>query len=148
MKNPMNLSTAVSINETVCKPAVVTALMVLTRGISTVTEAEHVFNLKQQVANAYFSSTDASGCVTTDVNVVASEAIQRVPPDRTQPSSGVFVSISQFDYCEGTQLLLADNGYGGVPLADPDFQVSANIDSATLNARTNVMDYVESAQKR
>jgi|GEM_PF-1387027 len=142
MKNHMKCTPGERIWVTIRKPAVITALGVMVLGLSTVANAEHVFHLKQQVADAYFSSTDTSGCVSTDVSVVASESIQRFPPDKGEPSSGVFVSISQYNYCEGTQLLSADNGYGGMQLADQTFQVSANLDSATLNARTYVEDYV------
>jgi hypothetical protein len=122
--------------------SILTAFVAMAVGYTTAANAEHVFNLKQQVADAYFSSTDSTGCISTDVSVVASKAAQRVPPEKSQPSSGVFVSISQYNYCEGTQLLSADNGYGGVQLGDQDFLISANLDSASLNAITTVQDYV------
>ena len=61
------------------------------------------------------------------------------PPGRGSTSSGVFLAISQYDFCTATQLLSAD---GFTDLADDDFQVFGNLMSATLNATVTVFDYV------
>jgi hypothetical protein len=98
------------------------------------------FNFRGPSALANFSSTDASGCVQTDVLVIGSDSVSQNEPGPGTAFSFASVTVSQYDICNGIQLLFA---YGSAsPLAEPAFQVSSKMDSATLNARAYVFDEV------
>lgn len=97
------------------------------------------FKFRGEGASAIFSSADSSGCVWTDVYVNADEGIFQSPPGKGNASSGVVLFISRYDACTDTQLLAAE---GFSLLADPEFQVFGNLNSATLSAVVNVFDYV------
>jgi hypothetical protein len=114
--------------------------------LSVPAEAGDTFRFKGQSADAFFSSTDPSGCIVTDVGVFASDdaSISHDPPGPPTSSSGsgAFIFISQYDSCNGIQLIAADC-FTSVPLADADFQVIGNtLDSATLNTTLGCFDYV------
>ena len=100
------------------------------------------FRLKGLSGNAFFSSADPSGCIYTDVSVFATEQIVSAQPGRGSSFSGASLFISQYDACTGTQLLAAD---GYLPLADPDLQISRQLDSASLNATVPMFDYVSNS---
>jgi hypothetical protein len=89
-------------------------------------------------AEAYFTSVDPSGCIVTDVGVFVRDENFQNPPGSGSPSSWVFLSISQYDYCRNTQLLYAD---GFTSLAEADFQTTRRLDWATLNTTVTVYNY-------
>jgi len=128
--------------KTIIRLLTVLALALATFSLPTTAWAASVFNFKGQSADAFFSSTDPSGCIFTDVFLFASEQTFQNPPGPGIPSSGTGLFISQFDSCTGTQLLAAD---GFASLAGPDFQVNRTLNSATLNATVNVFDFVSGA---
>jgi hypothetical protein len=97
------------------------------------------FKFKGQSTDTFFSSTDPTGCIVTDVSLFASEQIIRNQPGSGTASSGLTLFISQYNACTNQQLLMAS---GFVPLADQDLQISGNLDSAVLNARANVVDEI------
>jgi hypothetical protein len=93
--------------------------------------------LKGPLVNAVFAGTDPSGCVETDVFVSANSGTEQDHPGTT--AYGVAsVSIYQYDACTDTTLLQA------VGLNDAlrpgEFQVSKQLDWASLNSTINVMD--------
>jgi hypothetical protein len=108
-------------------------------GLSAASWAGSVFRIDQQVASGFFSSTDPSGCIITQVSIFASDVILQFPPGPGHSSSNGFVSIFQFNNCTNVQVIWAE---GLTPLGDQDFQVTSKVDSATLNATVNVLDFV------
>ena len=124
---------------TTIKLLVVLALALATFSQTTTASAGSVFHFKGQGADAFFSTTDPSGCIFTDVFVFASEEVFQNPPGPRSASSATSLFISQYDACTGTQLLAAD---GFASLADPDFQVLGKLNSATLTATVSMFDFV------
>jgi hypothetical protein len=92
--------------------------------------AADVFHFRGLSAFASFTMTDPSGCVRTDVFIVASETQTQSPPGRPD-RSGIFALSEEF-------FLLCDGGAsrfsGSASLAKGDFQVRRNLDVATLEA--------------
>jgi hypothetical protein len=95
------------------------------------------FSFQGQTADAFFSSTE--GCVVTDVGVFAVDGRVKTGPGRPAVESTASVFISQFDFCTQTQLLAAD---GFAVLAPGEFQIAADLTSATLTATIEVFDFV------
>jgi hypothetical protein len=104
--------------------------------------AADVLHLNGGSAEAFFSSTDPSGCIRTFVFLAANDENRQSPPDPGTASSHGGVTINQFDNCTGTLLLGAT---GLAELADPDFQVNEPLTSATLNTTIGVFDFVSSS---
>ncbi len=100
------------------------------------------FKFKGQSTETFFSSTDSSGCINTDVSIFASEQIVRSQPGSGSASSGLTLFIYQYNFCTNEQLMAAS---GFAPLTDNDLQVSGNLDSAVLNARANIFDEISGA---
>lgn len=123
--------------KTTIKLLVVLALAFATFSQHTTASAGDIFKFKGQGAQAYFSSTD--GCVTTDVFVFANDGKFQSPPGPGSPSSGTFLAISQYDWCNDELLLAAD---GFADLAAGDFEVSRQLSSATLNATVTMYNYL------
>jgi hypothetical protein len=109
-------------------------------GLSAASWAGNVFRIDQQVASGFFSSTDSSGCIFTQVSIFASDTILQFPPGPGASSSNGFVSIVQSDFCADSQVILWAEAL--TPLADHDFQVTSQLGSATLNATVNVFDFI------
>ena len=105
-------------------------------------EAADVLLLKGGSAEAFFSSTDPSGCISTFVFLVANDENPQSPPDPGSASSHAAVTISQRNECTDTVLLGAT---GLAELADPDFQVIGPLTSATLDTTIVVFDFVSSS---
>jgi hypothetical protein len=105
-------------------------------------QASEVLRFSGTSAEAFFSSTDPSGCIRTFVFVAANDENRQSPPDPGTASSHGAVLINQFDNCTGTLLVSAT---GGAELADPDFQVNEPLTSATLNTTIELFDFVSSS---
>lgn len=98
------------------------------------------FSFKGPSALATFSSIGPSGCIVTDVFVIASDGVFRDAPGPDTILSFASVTISQYDICNEIQLLLA---YGSAsPLTEGEFDISKKLDSAALNATVNLFDEV------
>jgi hypothetical protein len=97
------------------------------------------YNFRGSTADAYFSSTDSSGCMFTDVYIFASAERLHDPPGPPTPSATASVSIYQYDSCSGVQLMAA---YGGATLPKEDLRMATQLNSATLNTNIAVFDYV------
>jgi hypothetical protein len=89
--------------------------------------------------SASFSSTDPSGLI-TDVSVFAHEPVILGKPGQGSPNSTVHLLIVQRDAQTGTVLMRASGTF--TALADSDLQISANLQSATLNTTITVRDSV------
>jgi hypothetical protein len=100
--------------------------------------AGDIFRFRGKSADAFFSSTD--GCNFTNVGVFATDARVQSPPGPGNTSSEAFVSIFKFTVCPDFSPLV--DAFGFVSLADPDFQVLGQINSATLNTTMEVFDFV------
>jgi hypothetical protein len=64
------------------------------------------FRFTGQLAEALFSGWDESNCVVTDVYIVAVDGRIK-QARRPEVSSEALLFISQFDFCQGEQLLAA-----------------------------------------
>jgi hypothetical protein len=120
----------------------VITLLLMVFGPSTSASAADIVKSKGFGGEFYFSTVDATGCILTDVTIYARDAVSQNPPGPGEPESWAFLYISQYDYCAGTELLYIE---GMTLLAKPDFQVSKQLSSATLNTTINVYDYVSGA---
>jgi hypothetical protein len=105
-------------------------------------QASEVLRFSGTSAEAFFSSTDPSGCISTFVFLAANDENPQSPPDAGTASSHGSVLISRRDDCTDTVLLGAT---GLAELADPDFQVNKPLTSATLNTTIEVFDFVSSS---
>ena len=97
------------------------------------------FKFKGLSTDTFFSSTDPTGCITTDVSMFASEQIVRNQPGQGTGSSGLTLFIYQYNACTNEQLL-ASSGFA--PLSNTALQISGNLDSAILNATASLFDEV------
>jgi len=99
--------------------------------------ADYMIKYKVQTATAFFSSTDPSGCIVTSVSISTEELF----PSPPETASGTWIGyeISRRDVCTETVLLDTE---GSTTIAGSDFQVSSNLDTATLNTTLSVYDYV------
>jgi hypothetical protein len=97
------------------------------------------FSFKGRLAEAFFSSTDASGCVLTEVYVAADDGRVKIDPGGAEAESAAVIFISQFDTCTGTQLGAAE---GTALLAPGAFQIDKELTAATLSATIEVFDSV------
>src|SRR5215475_15598532 len=98
-----------------------------------------VMNLRGHLVNAVFSDTEPAGCLHTDVFVTADSGTEQEPPS-TQAFDIAAVSIYKYDSCTNTTLLDATGSDDA--LAAGDFQVSAQLDKASLVATFTVSDLV------
>ena len=119
--------------------ALILAIYIATFVLLGPASAGGIFKFRGEGASAIFSSLDGSGCVWTDVYINPNEGIFQSPPGKGSTSSGVYMFISQYDGCTGTQLIAAE---GFTSLAAADFQVFGNLSSADLNATVTLFDYV------
>jgi hypothetical protein len=96
------------------------------------------FSFKGQFAEAFFTSTDPSGCIQTDVFVFAVDG--KLKQDGAPAvESSASVAISQFDVCTGTGLL---DAFGSATLEPAEFVIDNKLTSATLDTTVTVMDFV------
>ena len=114
---------------------VVLALVVATLSQPIHASAADVFKFRGHSASAFFSSMDPSGCINTGGSVFAFENISHSPPGPGSSTAAVLVDLFQYDFCTDTLLLSAS---GDADLTSSDFQVTGNLDSATLHATVPV----------
>jgi hypothetical protein len=93
-------------------------------------------------SNAYFYSTDPSGCVVTEVSIFASQHYFQSPPGPGSEGPFASMSIFQQNVCTGILLLSAS----GATMTDLDFQVDQKLNSATLNATVHVYEGVSPSE--
>ncbi len=91
-----------------------------------------VVNLRGPLVNAYFSSTDPSGCIQTDTFVTAQrDTAQQLPGRGTTTGTGA-VSIFQYDACTDTSLLDAVGQTDS--LGATELQISRQLDWAWMRS--------------
>jgi hypothetical protein len=95
------------------------------------------FSVKGQLAEAYFSSSDPSGCVITSVAVFTDDNRYNSGPGGPETLPLLTVQLSKFDQCTGT-LLLEANGQT-VP---EELQTDKQLTAATLDTTIKLFDYV------
>lgn len=89
-----------------------------------------VVNLRGPLVNAYFSSSDPSGCIQTDTFVTAQrDAYQQLPGRGTTTGTGA-VSIFEYDACTDTSLLQAVGQTD--TLGATELQISRQLDWAWM----------------
>jgi hypothetical protein len=94
-------------------------------------------HFRDRGADAYFYSTDPSGCVVTEVNIFSTQHYFQSPPG--PGSEGPFVSLLIFQYnvCTGEELLNASGA-----TEDLNLQVDKKLNWVTLSATVNVWEGV------
>ena len=125
--------------KTTIKVLVVLALALATFTQHSTASAGSKLRFSGDTARASFTSVDPSGCITTDVLVFANDTLSQSPPGNGDRNSGVTLFISQVDTCN---FILLMDAFGFAFIAPADFQVSSQLNSATLNATINVEDFV------
>jgi hypothetical protein len=88
--------------------------------------------------NAYFYSTDPSGCVVTEVIIFATQHYFQSPPGRGDEGPFASLLIFQYDVCTGTELISASGSAG----PDLDIQVDKKLNWATMTGTALVFDGV------
>ena len=101
-----------------------------------------VVHLRGPLVNASFSTTDPTGCVTTDVFVSANSGTEQDQPG-TLHYAVASVQIYQYDAC--TDTTLRDAAGLSDSLATGAFQVSKQIDQASLHTTILASDLVSGA---
>jgi hypothetical protein len=101
-------------------------------------EEAFVFRFDGLAATAFFSSTDPSGCILSEVSLGAQDESQQIPPGAASTSRFAYAVISVYDFCTSTSLL---DAAGLTPLGDGEFQVAKTLQSATLNTTIPVFVY-------
>lgn len=96
------------------------------------------FKLRGQEAVAGFTSTDATGCVITHVFIAAMDANVKQGPGSAGSDSRSMASVSQYDRCASTELLVA---FGETILPPEAFMITP-LESARLQATLVVFDRV------
>lgn len=100
-----------------------------------------VFHMRGQTAQAFFDSTDATGCIDTSVIVGGGESLvlSFTTPQGGAPQQqpNMFVGISQFDNCTGFLLV---NVFATSPVFD--FHLAADLSSATLTSSLSTINEV------
>ena len=95
-------------------------------------------HFKDLGADAYFVSTDPSGCIVTEVRVFASHHYFQSPPGPGSRKPFVSMDIFQNDICTGTQLFQASGG----TTTNIDLQVDKRFSWASLSATVPVFEGV------
>lgn len=124
---------------TVVTNTLICVVVVLAIALPVTAWAGGISKFRGDSASASFSRVDASGCVYTDVFVFASQDRIQSPPGPPQAQAGADIYISQYDWCNGLQLVGAS---GFTALDAGAFQVSKKLDAAALAATINVYDYM------
>ena len=143
MKRILNITLGESQRKKVTKfVGVVFALILAALNLPTTAWSGDIIHSGFKSANAaFFNTTNPTGCncisdpttcILAGVFAFATEDKLQSPPGPGGSSSSAQIMIFQND-CTFAQLRAADCFPSG-PLADQDFQVSQNLDSATLNA--------------
>jgi hypothetical protein len=103
---------------------------------SAATDRVTVENLRGPLINAFFSSTDPTGCVETDTFVSANRDTDQQLPGRGATTGIGSVSIFEYDACTDTTVLQAVGENDNLGAAE--FQVSRQLDWATLDTTITV----------
>jgi len=126
--NPFNRSalTIVSLGLLVLSPSLASAA----------SDRVTVENMRGPLVNAWFSSTDQSGCIETDTFVTAQRTTDQLLPGRGTTAGIAAVSISQYDACTDTSLLQAVGQTDSLGAAE--LQFSNQVDWASLQTTITV----------
>jgi hypothetical protein len=126
--------------KTTIKLLTVLALVLVTFGLHSTASADgaQVFHGKGPSAFAQFSSS--SGCIQNAVFVFAAD--RQVRTASGPPTSETFatVTILQYNSCEFEELFRASGTT--FPLSEEEFQISPQLDTATLNTTITLFDTV------
>ena len=106
--------------------------------VSAATDKVTVVNLRGPLVNAFFSSTDPSGCVETDTFVTANRPTDQQLPGRGTTTGIGAVSLFEYNACTDTVLLQAVGEKD--TLRSTDFQVSRQLDWAWLRTTITLTD--------
>jgi hypothetical protein len=114
------------------------AMVVSAGPVQAASETLH-FSFKGLVADAFFSSTDPTGCVVTEVGVGAVDGRVKTMPGGPEAQSEAFMFLSQFNTCTREQLIAAD---GFTVLAPADFQIDRELNAARLDTTIELFDFI------
>jgi hypothetical protein len=90
-----------------------------------------VVNLRGPLANAWFSSTDPSGCVQTDTFVRVQRSTYHQMPDPKTTTGNLAVSIFEYNLCTGASLLNVVGETEALP--QTDLFISNQLDVASVH---------------
>lgn len=120
------------------KLLIVIVLLLAVFGQHTPASAAEMYKWKGPGAEAYFSSTDDSGCIVTDVSLFTRDETFQNPPGQPSRGSFVYLTIYQYDYCADLALRVAE---GWASIGEDDLQVAKKLGSATLSALVTMYDW-------
>lgn len=115
---------------------VIVVLLLSVFGQYTIASAAEMYKWKGPGADAYFFSDD--GCVTTDVSVFTRNETSQNPPGKPSKNSFVYLTIYQYNYCEGLELR---NAEGFAWIAPNDLRVEKKLSWATLSTTVSMYDW-------
>ena len=118
---------------------IIIVLMLGVFGQNSTASAAEQYRWKGPGAEAYFSSTDDSGCIVTDVSLFTRDETFQNPPGQPSRGSFVYMTIYQYDYCAGQELR---NAEGWASIGENDLQVARRLSSATLSALVTMYDWL------
>ncbi len=120
------------------KLLIVVVLMLAVFGQYTPASAAEMYKWKGPGAEAYFSSTDESGCVVTDVSLFTRDETFQNPPGQPSRGSFVYLTIYQYDYCADIALRVAE---GWASIGEDDLQVAKKLGWASLATVVSMYDW-------
>lgn len=102
--------------------------------------AADVYHVRGEGAFAIFTSWDASGCISTTVNIDSSEGVVRWPDNDRVPSAYVGVWLYAEDRCDGWRTVMS--GYASRTLEPGTLVVGSNLAHAALATEIAVYDRI------
>lgn len=94
-------------------------------------------------SDAYFYSTDPSGCVVTEASIFATQHYFQSPPGPGSEGPFASILILQYNVCTGEELLSAS----GATETNLDLQGNKKLNWATLNAVVTAFDGVSQSDR-
>jgi hypothetical protein len=112
-------------------------LLVLSPSLASAASAKvTVENMRGPLVNAWFSSTDPSGCIETDTFVTAQRTTDQLLPGRGTTAGLAAVTVSQYNVCTDTGLVQAVGQTDSLGAAE--LQISNQVDWASLHTTITV----------
>jgi hypothetical protein len=99
-----------------------------------------VFRFTDAFAIAGFTSTDAGGCVRTDVLLAAGNDVDQEPPGAPIRTSGASLRIRRFDSCTGTSLFCSGNVSGVDYRSNPSVREASLTATIPVRCGTTIVD--------
>jgi hypothetical protein len=115
------------------KVIVGTALALLGISLPAVATTSNKFQIRGQMADAYFYKSD--DCNYTSFGVFASDSVSKSQPGAPTAQKGAYIYYSQYNWCTG------EGSYGDGFANEVEFSSNNSLNSATLNGTFSLNDY-------